>query len=77
MVTLARSDSPWGPYEPCPSNPILTHRNTQMGVPLQGTGHAREVFVRQTIGPSDRCAFSPAPRCLHRGAVVSRTGIHV
>jgi alpha-N-arabinofuranosidase len=40
MVTIARSDSPWGPFEPCPSNPILTHRNTQMDVPLQGTGHA-------------------------------------
>lgn len=40
MVTIARSDSPWGPYEPCPSNPILTHRNTEQDVPLQGTGHA-------------------------------------
>jgi alpha-N-arabinofuranosidase len=43
MVTIARSDSPWGPFEACPSNPILTHRNTQMDVPLQGTGHA-ELF---------------------------------
>jgi len=43
MVTIARSDSPWGPFEPCPRNPILTHRNTRMDVPLQGTGHA-ELF---------------------------------
>jgi xylan 1,4-beta-xylosidase len=40
MVTVARGDSPWGPFEPCPSNPILTHRDTTMDVPLQGTGHA-------------------------------------
>jgi xylan 1,4-beta-xylosidase len=43
MVTIARSDSPWGPFEACPSNPILTHRDTQMDQPLQGTGHA-ELF---------------------------------
>jgi alpha-N-arabinofuranosidase len=40
MVTIARSDSPWGPFEPCPRNPILTHRQTEMDVPIQGTGHA-------------------------------------
>jgi xylan 1,4-beta-xylosidase len=40
MVTVARSDSPWGPFESCPSNPILTHRETEMSTPLQGTGHA-------------------------------------
>ena len=26
MVTIARASSPWGPFEPCPRNPILTHR---------------------------------------------------
>lgn len=36
--TLARSRSPWGPWESCPHNPILTHRST--GEPIQGTGHA-------------------------------------
>jgi xylan 1,4-beta-xylosidase len=40
MVTIARSDSPWGPFEACPGNPILTHRDTQMDQPIQGTGHA-------------------------------------
>ena len=40
MVTLARSDSPWGPFEPCPRNPILTHRETENDMPVQGTGHA-------------------------------------
>jgi alpha-N-arabinofuranosidase len=39
MVTIARSASPWGPFEGCPHNPILTHRNFG-GVQLQGTGHA-------------------------------------
>jgi len=37
METIARSDSPWGPFENCPRNPILTHRST--GSPIQATGH--------------------------------------
>jgi alpha-N-arabinofuranosidase len=40
MVTIARSSSPWGPFEPCPRNPILTHRDTPLSQPIQGTGHA-------------------------------------
>jgi alpha-N-arabinofuranosidase len=39
MVTIARSESPWGPYEACPHNPILTHRD-RGGHPIQSTGHA-------------------------------------
>ncbi|HTK07558.1 MAG TPA: glycoside hydrolase family 43 protein [Ktedonobacteraceae bacterium] len=39
METLARSRSPWGPFEPCPHNPILTHRNHGTH-PIQGAGHA-------------------------------------
>lgn len=27
METIARSDSVWGPFEGCPRNPIVTHRN--------------------------------------------------
>jgi alpha-N-arabinofuranosidase len=38
-VTIARSDSPWGPYEACPHNPLLTHRG-QRDRPLQALGHA-------------------------------------
>ncbi|WP_040952995.1 glycoside hydrolase family 43 protein [Gorillibacterium massiliense] len=38
MVTLARSKQPYGPFEPCPQNPILTHRSIQN--PIQATGHA-------------------------------------
>ena len=37
-VSIARSSSPEGPWEPCPANPILTHRSTNK--PIQNTGHA-------------------------------------
>lgn len=40
LVTIARASSPWGPFEACPDNPILTHRNTELSQPIQGTGHA-------------------------------------
>jgi xylan 1,4-beta-xylosidase len=39
METIARSERPWGPWEPCPHNPILTHRDDHMS-PIQCTGHA-------------------------------------
>jgi xylan 1,4-beta-xylosidase len=39
MVTIARSQNPYGPFESCPHNPVLTHRN-RGGHPIQGTGHA-------------------------------------
>lgn len=38
-VTVARSDSPWGPFEFCPNNPILTHRFLPNN-PIQVLGHA-------------------------------------
>jgi beta-xylosidase len=37
-VSVARGSSPQGPFEPCPANPILTHRGTDH--PIQNTGHA-------------------------------------
>lgn len=37
MVTVARGDNPWGPWESCPDNPILTHRS--LDHPIQTTGH--------------------------------------
>ncbi len=39
MVTIARSDSPWGPFESNPANPILTHRYLPDN-PFQAIGHA-------------------------------------
>ncbi|MER6734580.1 glycoside hydrolase family 43 protein [Streptomyces puniciscabiei] len=37
-VSIARGRTPGGPFEPCPANPVLTHRST--GHPVQNTGHA-------------------------------------
>ncbi|MEV0221345.1 glycoside hydrolase family 43 protein [Streptomyces sp. NPDC050704] len=37
-VSIARGRTPTGPFEPCPANPILTHRGTEH--PIQNTGHA-------------------------------------
>jgi len=39
MVTIARSKNLYGPYEPCPHNPILTH-SFRKGHLIQATGHA-------------------------------------
>jgi alpha-N-arabinofuranosidase len=38
-ITIARSDSPWGPFESCPHNPILTHKKN-LKHPIQAVGHA-------------------------------------
>jgi len=37
-VSIARGPAPTGPFEPCPANPILTHRGSDH--PIQNTGHA-------------------------------------
>ncbi len=40
-VTIARSRVLYGPYTPCPSNPILSHFSQEMqNSPIQGLGHA-------------------------------------
>ncbi|HEY9575912.1 MAG TPA: glycoside hydrolase family 43 protein [Lachnospiraceae bacterium] len=39
METILRSDSPYGPFEECPHNPILTHRD-DMREEIYCTGHA-------------------------------------
>lgn len=44
MSTIARSSSPYGPFESNPANPILSNRSTNKT--LQGTGHAD--FVQDT-----------------------------
>src|SRR5690625_545183 len=36
-VSVARSRDPRGPFEPCPANPIFSHRSTNH--PVQATGH--------------------------------------
>jgi alpha-N-arabinofuranosidase len=45
MVTIQRSRDIRGPYEPCPRNPVLSHRD-RGGHPIQATGHA-ELFEDQ------------------------------
>lgn len=37
-VSVFKSDSPKGPYLPCPNNPVLTHRGTDS--PFNNIGHA-------------------------------------
>ena len=37
-VSIARGPAPYGPFDPCPANPILSHRSTER--PIQNTGHA-------------------------------------
>lgn len=38
-ITMARSRSPWGPFEPHPDNPVLTHMNRPDAL-FQALGHA-------------------------------------
>ncbi|HLO98843.1 MAG TPA: family 43 glycosylhydrolase [Fimbriimonas sp.] len=46
MQTMARSRSPWGPFEGCPFNPVLTHRS--LNKPFHAIGHAD--FFTDTSG---------------------------
>lgn len=39
-VTISRSRDIWGPYEYCPTNPIMTHRHLGEMYPICNTGHA-------------------------------------
>ena len=39
METIQRAKDIYGPYEKCPHNPILSHRDHQ-SLPIQATGHA-------------------------------------
>ncbi len=38
MITIAKSDSPWGPFEPNPDNPVLTHKDKE-GNQFRALGH--------------------------------------
>jgi len=38
MVTIARSKTPWGPFESCPKNPILTNMQSK-NLEIHCTGH--------------------------------------
>lgn len=64
MVTVARSRSAWGPYEGCPANPILTHRD-DAGSIFQGVGHADLVEAPDGSWYTVCHAFRPSQAQLH------------
>ncbi len=67
MVTMARSQSPWGPFEPCARNPLLTHRSHLS--PVQGLGHADLVDTPAGAWFAVALGFRPSgyPPCYHLG----------
>ena len=62
--TIARSRSPWGPFEANPRNPILTHRNFKAS-PIQGTGHVDLIQAHDGSWWSVFLGFRPATRMAH------------
>ncbi|HEX6276350.1 MAG TPA: glycoside hydrolase family 43 protein [Polyangiaceae bacterium] len=67
MITMARSRSPWGPFEPCARNPLLTHRSWKS--PIQAVGHADFVETSDGAGFAVFLAVRPNgyPPCHHLG----------
>ncbi|MEW5957331.1 MAG: glycoside hydrolase family 43 protein [Chloroflexota bacterium] len=67
METIVRSPSPWGPWEVCPHNPILTHRSHQSA--FQGLGHADLVEAHDGSWWLVCLGFRPLgyPPCYHLG----------
>lgn len=64
MITMARSREIWGPYEPCPRNPLLTHRH-RADLPVQGVGHGDLVQDQQERWWMVLLGFRPATRQAH------------
>ena len=62
--TVARSRSPWGPFESYAANPILTHRNFKQS-PIQGTGHADLIQAHDGSWWAVFLGFRPASRLAH------------
>ncbi|HEY4157134.1 MAG TPA: glycoside hydrolase family 43 protein [Polyangiaceae bacterium] len=67
MITMARSQSAWGPFEPCSRNPLLTHRSYWS--PIQGLGHADLVETADGAWFAVALGFRPNgyPPCYHLG----------
>lgn len=67
MITMARSRSPWGPFEPCARNPLFTHRSYKS--PIQGLGHADLVDTPGDDWFAVALGFRPNgyPPCYHLG----------
>ena len=66
MVTIARASSPYGPYEACPGNPILTHASNRMrGSAIAGTGHADLLQAHDGSWWMVFLAFRPTEQYFH------------
>jgi len=67
MITFARSKSPWGPFDPCTRNPLLSHRSWKS--PIQGLGHADLVDTPSGAWFAVALGFRPNgyPPCYHLG----------
>nr|WP_256761946.1 glycoside hydrolase family 43 protein [Cohnella sp. WQ 127256] len=59
LVSIARSDNPYGPFESNPGNPILTHRSTNSTI--QATGHADFVQIEDGSWWAVFLGIRPAP----------------
>jgi xylan 1,4-beta-xylosidase len=62
--TIARSRSPWSPFEAYSRNPILTHRNFKASL-IQGTGHVDLVQAHDGSWWAVFLGFRPASRLAH------------
>lgn len=65
-ITVARSRSPWGPFEAHPDNPIITHRN-HPDLPLQAVGHGDLVQTPEGNWWIVMLAIRPHERTHHIG----------
>lgn len=72
---IARGDSPWGPWEPCPHNPILTHRSLHS--PIQALGHADMVEAQEGTWWAVCLGFRPVfPQVHHLGRETFLAPVH-
>jgi alpha-N-arabinofuranosidase len=65
-LTVARSKSPWGPFEADPANPILTHRD-HPELPLQAVGHGDLVQTQEGAWWLVLLGIRPLDRAHHIG----------
>ena len=66
MVTIARAQDIYGPYESCPHNPILTHaRLAAQYNPIMGTGHADLLEAHDGSWWLTFLAFRPSESYFH------------
>lgn len=74
MVTVARSHSPWGPFDSHPANPILSHRS--IASPIQSTGHADLVELSDGTWWAVLLGTRPVGQLHHLGRETFLTPVH-